>query len=243
VNRCDSGYVRFVNKTDDVQNLSGQYTWYFGDGTTSQVQDPVHVYSQPGSYNVKLKLNTSLFCLADSMTQTVDISSFQITVSPEQTIMVGQSVQIFANGNASSYQWLPPKGLNDTDIPDPVASPLEDMVYKVIATDSSGCTSEDSVKIKVIQFNDFYVPTAFSPNNDGKNDLMRPFFPGKYSLIEFSVFNRWGEKIFSTSTRGEGWNGYYKSKLQPQDVYVWIIRAVHDYQKPVEIKGSFVLIR
>ena len=243
VNRCDSGYVRLINKTLNVQDIAGQYTWSFGDGYTSQDQDPIHSYIQPGTYTIKLKLNSTLPCLADSMETTIDIGGFNISVSPEQTILVGQSVQIFANGPATKYQWTPPIGLNDPAVSSPIASPLEDIVYKIKATDDNGCFSEDSVKVNVIQFNDFYVPSAFTPNNDGKNDVIRPFFGGKYTLLEFTVYNRWGEKVFTTSTRSDGWNGYFKNKIQSSGVYIWILRAVDENKKAVERKGTLVLLR
>jgi gliding motility-associated-like protein len=243
ITRCDSGYVRFINKSENLQAIAGQYTWYFGDGATSQEQDPVHYYSQPGTYTVKLKLNSSQPCLADSLTAEVSLGSFPIFVTPEQTITIGQSVQINALGPAVSFRWSPSDGLSNPAIPDPWASPQQDIVYTVKATDASGCVSTDSVKINVIQYNDIFVPSAFTPNADGKNDILKPFFGVKYTLQEFSIFNRWGGRVFTTMRRGEGWDGTVNGKPQPVGMYVWVLKAKDEQEKVIEQKGSSMLIR
>jgi gliding motility-associated-like protein len=243
VTRCDSGYVRFINTSENLEAIAGQYTWHFGDGATSQEQDPVHSYTQPGTYTVKLKLNSALPCFADSISVNVTLGSFTIFVSPPQTIIVGQSVQINAIGPAVSFQWSPPGGLSNPDIADPIASPVDDIVYIIKAKDANGCLSEDSVKINVIQYNDIYIPTAFSPNDDGKNDFIKPFFGIKYTLLAFTIFNRWGEIVFTTSARGKAWNGKVNNKPQPIGLYVWVLRARDDSGKLIERKGTLTLIR
>ena len=125
-----------------------------------------------------------------------------------------------------------------------VATPLQDIVYKVTATDSEGCSAEDSIIIKVIQYNNIYIPTAFTPNNDGRNDQLKPYFPGTILLKDFSIFNRWGNRIFTTSQRGFGWDGKVNGEFQPAGVYVWSFQAFDEKtQKSVIRKGVVTLIR
>lgn len=243
IEKCDSGYIRFVNKSSDPQNSGGQFTWDFGDGNTSTDVHPIHTYAAPGIYPVQLKLVTSTPCLNDSITKAVDLEVFTINVSPDQTIMVGESVQLFANGPGITYEWSPTTGLNNPATANPLASPLEDMVYTVTATDAAGCKSVDSVKVTVLQPDDFYVPTAFTPNSDGRNDNIKPFFPAKYNLKAFSIYTRWGQQIFSTSERARGWDGKLNGIPQNTGVYVWQIRAVDRSGVTIERKGTFVLIR
>jgi gliding motility-associated-like protein len=88
------------------------------------------------------------------------------------------------------------------------------------------------------------VPTGFTPNNDGKNDVLRPYINEDYTLMEFSIFTRWGEKIFSTSQKDNGWNGKVKGVLQNPGAYVWMIKVMDNINGTLEeAKGSFVLIR
>ena len=239
---CDSGYVRFLNKFPSLQGTAGQYTWDFGDGTISTTVNPIHTYNQPGSYPVKLKLATSTSCLDDSLTKTVAMPTLPVTISDDQTIFIGQKIQLFVSGPGTTYQWSPATGLSNPGIAKPFASPIQDITYKAKVI-NKGCSGEDSVRITIVDLNDIYIPTAFTPNNDGKNDNIKPFFGTKYTLKEFSIFNRWGEMVFSTSRRGEGWTGKINGIEQNPGVYVWILKYVDDKGMATERKGTFVLIR
>lgn len=241
--RCDSGYVRFVNKSFINQSGGGQYLWDFGDGNSSTVANPVHIYNQEGLYSVKLKLLTGAACLDDSLIRQVEVKNFTVIAPPDQTITVGQPVFLSTNEPAETFKWSPDTWLSNSSIRNPVATPLEDIVYKVTASNGEGCKGEDSVKITVLQYNDIYVPTGFTPNDDGKNDLLKPFYHGQVILKEFSIYSRWGQQVFSTSQRNAGWNGKVNGMLQQAGVYVWFIKAIGKSGETIERKGTFVLIR
>ena len=240
---CDSGYVRFINKFPDLQGTAGQYSWDFGDGNTSTAVNPVHTYSQPGNYPVKLKLVTSTSCLYDSLTKTLEMPSLPVTISPGQTIFIGQKIQLFVNGPGTTFQWSPATGLSNTTVAKPLASPVQDIMYKATVINNNGCSGEDSVLIKVVDLDGIFVPTAFTPNNDGKNDDIRPYFGTKFILKEFSIFNRWGERVFTTNKRDEGWKGKINAVEQNPGVYIWILKYVDDKGKTKEKKGTLMLIR
>lgn len=241
--RCDSGYVRFINKTQDLQDLGALMTWDFGDGNTSTVTDPLHVYASSGIYTVKLKLNTGLACLDKETSKLVEVKDFSVVAPPDQAITVGQSVFLSTTEPGISFQWTPGTWLNDSTIRNPVATPLADIVYTVTGTNSGGCKGMDSIRIHVLQYDDIFVPSAFTPNEDGRNDLIRAFYPGSFALAEFSVFDRWGHRIFSTSQRNNGWNGKVNGISQPSGVYVWLLKATDKSGAKIEKKGTFVLIR
>ena len=243
IKKCDSGYVRFTNSSPQLQNVTGQFVWDFGDGTNSTDLHPIHSYLAPGLYTVKLKLTTPVACLDDSLSMTVNMQEFIVNASPDQTIMIGQPVQLSVNGVAQSYQWTPPTGLSNPVISRPTALPLEDIVYTVTAIDKDGCKSMDSVKITVIQLNDIYVPSGFTPDNNGRNDHIKPLFPAKYTLKNFSIFSRWGQRLFSTNQRGQGWDGKTDGIPQAAGVYVWSFQAVENNGKTVVRKGTILLIR
>lgn len=87
-----------------------------------------------------------------------------------------------------------------------------------------------------------YVPTGFTPNQDGKNDVLRPFVNNLVTRFEFRIYNRYGELIFETSTPGKGWNGRWKGLDQPPGTYVWMLTYDMNNRKRV-FKGTTVLLR
>lgn len=241
--KCDSDYYRFTNTSSSLQQPGVQFKWDFGDGNTSSAVHPVHVFTSPGTYSVKLKLLTGKACLDDSLTQMVKVESFTVSTIPDQVIRVGEIVLLTASGPQGNYQWNPAVWLNNAAIKNPVATPLDDIMYKVTVTDTGGCKAADSVFIRVIQYNDIYVPNAFTPNNDGRNDIIRPFYPGTFALQQFSIFNRYGQKVFATSERNKGWDGKLNEQPQASGTYIWIISVKDKQGNVIERKGSLTLIR
>jgi gliding motility-associated-like protein len=220
-----------------------QYIWDFGDGITSTLKNPIHSYAGPGVFSVNLKIITGTACLDKSISKSLNLQLLDIQAPPAQTIDPGQSVQLFVTGGGTTFQWSPAQWLNDPSIKNPIAKPLQDIMYTVTVSNDAGCIDVDSVLIHIKTFNGLYVPSAFTPGNDGLNDILKPFVGVEYTLSEFSVFNRWGQKVFSTSQNGKGWDG--KSNGQPQGtgVYIWLIKVTDQQKKVIEKKGTVTLIR
>ena len=99
------------------------------------------------------------------------------------------------------------------------------------------------VQIKVVDETKIYVPTAFTPNHDGKNDLIKPVVFGLFNLNYFIIFDRWGNKVFETNGVIKGWTGINAGSESPIGVYVWILRGKDINGKTIDQKGSFVLMR
>ncbi len=240
---CDSPLARFSNLSAISDSSLVSYVWNFNDGSFSFLTNPVHVFPQAKAYAVQLKLITPQACLNDSARVTVDVSKFVISAPPDQTIEEGKSVVLNATGAATGVRWQPTDWLSNANISNPVATPFHDIVYTVSATNGAGCVASDSVSIKVIEINDIYIPTAFTPNGDGLNDFIRPYFGSKYQLIFFRIYNRAGKKLFETSLQGRGWDGNLASKPQDMDTYVWVIEVKDRNNKSLVRKGNFALIR
>ena len=244
VARCDSGFVRFTNESVIIPE-DGNYTmtWDFGDGNSSGDENPVHSYAVGGTYNVTLNLTTSPACLNRSVTVPVTLDVFDIQAPADMTVEANQPVQLFVTGGGVEFAWSPATGLNDSTLSNPVALPPKSMWYKVTVVNEEGCTDSDSVFIKVNPAPGIYVPKAFTPNNDGRNDLFRPIITKEYTLQEFTIFNRWGEKLFSTSQVDAGWNGRHKGVIQETGAYVWMLRATDQRNGEKHfLRGTFVLI-
>ena len=240
--KCDSGYVRFINNSTSAGGTL-QYSWEFGDNTTSSDKNPVHTYSNSGNFSVKLKISLGQNCLSDSITKTINLQQLTIQVLPTQTIDAGQSVQLFVNGSANHFQWTPSTWLSDPNVANPLATPRNSITYIVTASNDAGCIDIDSVYIKVNPVEGIYVPSGFTPNRDGRNDILRPTIGINLTLVEFSIYDRWGQKVFATNENEKGWDGNYNGQPQGSGTFVWIISVKDQQGKLIEKKGSFVLIR
>ncbi len=177
-----------------------------------------------------------------------------ITVQPkvrayagrDTTVIVGQPLQLSGSGGVR-YLWTPNTGLNNPNIADPVAvyGPETDTVkYKLTVWDDANCPDSAFVTVTVFKTNPYvFVPTAFTPNNDGRNDVIRPIAVGIQKINYFSIYNRWGERVFYTTANRAGWDGRVNSTPQASGVYVWMVSAVDYLGKPVFLKGTVTLIR
>lgn len=243
VAQCDSGIVRFTNESVVTEGLPIVWYWDLGDNSSSNDLNPVHVYNPVQNYNVLLKILTGKPCLDDSVRQIVPMQKLNIVAHPDTSVAVGDAVQLYITGGGQSFQWSPATWLSSTNISNPVASPFDDITYTVTATNEYGCTSVDSVAIKVLTYPDVVVPAAFTPNYDGKNDVLRPFLSTSYTLLEFSIINRWGKKIFTTAEKGKGWDGSLSNNGQDLGTYIWLVRAADKDGKVIIRKGTVVLLR
>jgi gliding motility-associated-like protein len=123
-------------------------------------------------------------------------------------------------------------------------SPNDTNYYRlsVTATNAAGCKATDTIKINVFVGATTYVPSAFSPNGDGINDIFRPINVG-FNIEYFRVFNRYGEIVFQTNRFRDGWNGFFKGKEQPGGAYVWVFKGKDSRGREIVEKGTVMLVR
>ncbi len=179
--------------------------------------------------------------------------STSIIVFPQPVVQASKSNDIDCSNDRSQltatgavqYSWSPAGTLNNASIANPMAMPVTATHYTVTGTDANGCSNTASVMVNVDNTNQggYLMPTAFTPNNDGLNDCYGIKYWGVVEKIDFSIFNRWGERVFHTSNSRQCWNGIYKGVLQDAGVYVYMIRAKTSCDANVFRKGTFVLIR
>ena len=138
------------------------------------------------------------------------IPALSVDAGPADTSIVEDEALYLNATGASTYLWSPSNWLSNPSIPNPVAN-IGDSIFKYIVTgkDAYGCLGTDSILVRVYKIDpDMYVPTAFTPNGDGFNDVIRPILIGMKSLDYFRVYNRFGELMFATSHNqcGMEWN-------------------------------------
>lgn len=164
----------------------------------------------------------------------------------DTTVVIGQPLLLNGSGG-ESYIWSPGTGLSSTTIANPIGiyGPETDSVkYKLVVTDTAGCADSAFVTVYVFKTNPYvFVPTAFTPNNDGKNDVLRPIAVGVEKINFFSVYNRWGELVFTTTSNRQGWDGRIGGVLQSTNVFVWMVSAIDFTGKTIFLKGTSTLIR
>lgn len=171
----------------------------------------------------------------------------RVNMFPFDTIgYPGQQIQLLATSAGITYIWSPGIRLSNTNIPNPIATVgniEQDITYEVVGTTAEGCKGEGYVHIKVAKGPDIYVPTAFTPNHDGKNDKFTPRPVGIKQYNYFKVFNRWGQVIFSSTRQMDGWDGTIAGREQPAGVYVWVIEGIAFDNRVITKKGTVTLIR
>lgn len=161
----------------------------------------------------------------------------------DTTVVLGQPLQLNATGG-DTYTWSAPIWLSNPNIQNPVSLPQDDISYTVIATTTQGCVGSDVINIKLYKVDpDLYVPSAFSPDGDGRNDILRPILLGMKELHYFRVYNRWGKLLYSTKEKNQGWDGKWKGQGQDAATYIWMAEGINYRGELRQKKGYTILIR
>jgi gliding motility-associated-like protein len=169
------------------------------------------------------------------------------TFAGNDTIVVTtQPLQLHGTGG-ENFTWSPGTYLSATNIPDPLATfptAFENIKLKLVSYNEAGCADSAYINIKVYNtLPKVFVPTAFTPNSDGKNDKLRPIAVGIKKIETFNIYNRWGEMIYSSPDAEHGWDGTVKGLPQPNGVFAWMVKAIDFTGKAYIQKGTVVLIR
>lgn len=226
-----------TNNTTQVAN----WTWNINNQSfTGQAVN--HTFNEVGNYPVKLIAEAINGCLSDTLRTTIFINKAEVDAGDDTLVIKNTPFMLKGFGNGD-FLWTPSTGLNNTTFANPSGTVNDDQQYILTVTTDEGCIATDTVLVSVFKGSAIYVPNAFTPNGDGKNDLLKPLLIGINKLHYFKVFNRWGEMIFSTSKQNEGWAGKIKGKIAPSGTYVWIIYAEDIAGKKYQLKGTTTIIR
>jgi gliding motility-associated-like protein len=147
------------------------------------------------------------------------------------------------NSNFIRFKWNPSDGLDNPSAQNPIATITKDIDYVVEATTVLGCTVTDNIHIDVYKEIGIFVPSAFTPNNDNRNDFLKAIPRGIKQLNFFKIYDRFGQIVFSTNNFSTGWDGKIKGINQNTSTYVWMAEGTDIKGNIVYRKGSFSLIR
>lgn len=228
------------------------YQWNFGDGSElSNQADPVHLYLNPGIYDVTLTLWTTAGCtdtliinaedlieIFPSPTSSFSVSPTEATVFYPNFYFTNESVNIvsqtfyFTDGFSSS----------ENEIWHSYVESGYHYPYQVVFNEY-GCTDTSWQQIYIIPFTSIYVPNAFSPNGDGLNDVWQPVVYDT-EAYEIWVFDRWGQLILNSTDETASWNGLINNEKAPIGVYTYYIKYIDQLDGlPYEIHGHFTLVK
>ena len=158
-------------------------------------------------------------------------------------VVINQPVQLQGSGG-DIYIWAPATGLNNANIVNPVATLRNNQQYIMTAKNAAGCFGTDTMNIVVYKVDaGMYLPNAFTPNNDGLNDIFRPIPLGIKTFLSFKIFDRFGNLIYSTSRPKAGWDGTLNGKPLDQAIFAWVVEAIDYENNKIFKKGSVMLIR
>lgn len=249
--------VNFSNTTNPA--LITSCSWDFGDGNTAVNNcAPTHTYTAVGCYHVTLTVKTTQGCNVDT-TFTDSICVYPLPnpdfeANPDPATILNNMVQFtnYSTG-ASTYKWYFPDGDSSllSDPLHPVPPYIGEHLVCLEATSSEGCVDSVCKYIEVLDEFIFYVPNSFSPlNQDGINDDFKPVLSGvNPEKYEFTIFDRWGEILFTTTDIDEAWDGKRQKgsskEICKSDVYVWKVVLTDKLNKYIDkqFKGHVTLIK
>jgi gliding motility-associated-like protein len=219
--------------------------------TNNLIANPTVTLPGAGVYSYALTVENLSGCksiLADTVKITM-LAPLQIFAGNDTTIGLNLPLQLEARDNGISgfvsYLWSPSFGLNNSSIKNPILNINATGVYLyiVVGTNAIGCTATDDIIVKIFKGPEIYVPTVFTPNEDGVNDVFIPIYIGIKELKYFRIYDRWGKLMLTTTNQNMGWNGMYKGVLQNNAAYVWQVEGISITGEKIFKKGTVVLAK
>ncbi len=199
----------------------------------------------PGQYDVTIK--DALGCEWDTLITLQTPLELIVDLGDNIEINLGDSIELdaFVNQPIDTFVWNVPELISMN----PTVRPANQVTYVLQVTNESGCQDEDFVTIVVRKDRNVYIPTAFSPNDDGANDYFSIYSDQSVvNIRNFRIFDRWGETVFATENilpniPNQGWNGRFKNQEMQQGVYIFFAE-IEFFDGRVEIfKGDITLLR
>lgn len=236
---ADTGYC-LPNQVQLWAAGASKYKWTpaFGLNDTT-IADPIAEPVSTTDYTVYM---VDVHGCKDTGNVTVTVyPSATLTLPDSITVYSGESYHLEPATNCVYFNWFPTNGVNSTLVSDPVFNPSVRTRYFVTAKTENGCIVTDSMDV-LVEGTAINMANAFTPGI-GANGTYKVSKRGIANLKEFAIYNRWGNKVFSTTNIDEGWDGSYNGKPQPTGVYIYTVEAVTNAGQPVVKRGNVTLIR
>ncbi|MFN3916592.1 MAG: gliding motility-associated C-terminal domain-containing protein [Flavobacteriales bacterium] len=248
-------YNEVVNLNGQIDNAAGGTWTSTGDGVFSPSNSALSGIYTPGagdiaSGSVSLTLiSTGQLCLADTAAINISIGEHPEAAFTHSAPCAGEPIQFtdestIGSGSIVAWNWDFEFGTDTLQNPSFTFASPGNVNVSLIVYSQNVCTDTVAVQLQIEDCgnNKPVVPTAFTPNGDGNNDLLF-VRGGPFLELDFRVFNEWGNQIFHTTDQSIGWNGTYKNKMQPQGTYVWTIKVLTMDNEEIELNGEVTILK
>lgn len=243
---CVGNVTQFADSSKCVSGSLVNWNWNFGDNATSGIQNPMHAFAVAQNYTVTLIVTSSFGC-KDTVKKAVTvipgpIGNFDVNPNPAEALETATFTDL-TTGPTPLVNWFwnfgDGAGSNQQN-PQHAYNGQGDYSVILVVKDLNGCIDTVRKDVSVILLPD--VPTAFTPNGDGENDvfLVRG---GPFKSVNLRIYNNWGQFIFESNDQLEGWNGTFNGTEQPVGVYVWVVEVEMLNGKKIKRTGDVTLLR
>jgi gliding motility-associated-like protein len=234
-----------INSTHNNTSTVLNYLWDFGNGQSSTQRNPVYSYPVPGTYTIKLSVNTNQCPQPVTVKQVVVVIQAGVpgTRYADKTAITNFPEALQARPIGNSVLWTPSLYLDDPASYTPVFKGPVQQLYTIQLKTPTGCLTVDTQLVKIKKKIEIYVPTAFTPDGNGTNDRLRPLLMGFASVTYFRVYNRWGQLLFQMQSDMPGWDGRLNGVKQDTQTVVWMIEATDVDGFIHKKQGTSILIR
>ncbi len=235
----------------DINNIS----WSGGEGSFENIGELITEYrpaeGEVGTIVLTLTADDECGTVSDQITVEV-LPLVNVDAGDDDRITEGESTNLEASGGLTdqSYIWTVAEGFDpltagldesQANLQSPLVTPTATTTYQLASSDN--CSDVATVVVEVLPTGQITMPNAFSPNNDGVNDLIFPV-GFNFELLGFRIYSRWGEKVFETDVPNEGWDGFYLGEPAELGAYAYVVEYSLNGTNTTEIlAGSITLIR
>ncbi len=250
---CVPADIFFDNLSTPIDN-SYNIVWYFGDGdTTNNVISPTHLYDEQGVFDVRVEITSPIGCYVDAdfpnliRVEPTPVADF--ICDPDSALSNFNNTVHFIDKSIGAEHWNWQLGSNFTTIEQSPTHTFLDtgrVSVRLIVTHSAGCKDSLTKELDIRPEITWYMPNAFTPNGDGKNDdFFGKGFLNGVTNFNMSIWNRWGELVYETSNPNDRWNGEKRNSngMSPEGVYVYIVTFTGPRGEHNEYKGFATLVR
>jgi gliding motility-associated-like protein len=239
---CDGSSVPLLTSSN-----AQSFSWFPQTGLDNAAsKDPVATPLASTQYIITAAKG---FC---TQTDTINITvapKIEVKVTPDSFVEYNVPFQLAASSPQVTnmidalFEWSPATGLNNPNSPSPIAILQTDQSYTVAITSGMGCTGVGEVNLSVKRTDNISMPAAFTPDGDGRNEVLLPIIYGIESIRYFRIYNRWGQVVFFTDQLNSGWNGQFNGGAPVVGTYVWEIEGVSSKGQIIHKRGSVMLLK
>ena len=235
---CVGSSIEPINESSITSgNLT--YAWDFGDDNFSVSEKPSHQYDDFGVYSILLVVTSDTGC-KDSIARPVIVrNSPTIEAGEDATVSQGHTTQLEAQGG-SDYNWEPITDLNNSNIANPLATPLETTTYEVQVVDQYGCAGSDEVTVFVEEDFKLVANNVMTPDGNGQNDTWIVDNIETFGDVNVRVYDRWGRAVFEQRAYQNDWGGTSGTDILPDGTYYYYITFD---QSEIVYRGALTIIR